>query len=55
MRYIGARELEVGSFDGAGVVEHDGVGFLEISSMFVIQDYILFGTIPFDRVCLMHD
>ena len=42
-----------GSLDGGEDGEYNGVGFVEISEIFVSQDAILFGREPLDR-CLIH-
>ena len=36
--------------DGGNKSKHIGVGFVEISEIFVTQDAIFFGLEPFDRV-----
>ena len=45
-------EMRIGSSDDGEDGEHNGVGFVEISSVFSMQDD---GTIPFDRMYLLND
>ena len=46
----GAREMELGPFDGGEDGEYNGVGFSEISQVFPMQNAYFFGKISFNRV-----
>ena len=42
--------MEFGWLDGGNDGEHDGVGFFEISKIFVARDEFFFETEPFELV-----
>ena len=44
----GAMEMEFGSLDAGGDCEHNGVSFVEISKIFVMQGGIFIGMISFE-------
>ena len=53
MLYNGASELEFGSFDGGGDDDYTGVGLVEISEIFAMQNAFFFGIEQFtSTVCL---
>ncbi len=43
--------MEFGSLDGGENGEHSGVGRVEISKIFAMQDVFFFGMASFDNVC----
>ena len=43
----GATEMRFGSFDGRGDGEHDGVGFVEMTKVFVLHVDVLIWNIAF--------
>ncbi len=42
--------MECGSLGGAGNVEHNAVGFVQISKIFAMQDAFFIGAEPSDKV-----
>ena len=45
-----AREMPSGPLDGGDCIEHGGVGFVEISQIFVMQDAFFIRMEPLDGV-----